>query len=337
MFYRHFYFKNFSQFMNRRIFVLFPLLLIISIGYSTVSAQDLDSAGFNRVFDPYIGVWQGEYRIYSQQDKLLNQFKVNRNYWWDGAILMERVSYDFGEVKQTYFHRIVLSEGMPFSFVTDNVDPEKIRSALRGENVKGTLIWSRVLPKESLPVRISERIVRKEGELYIEFWGDQEAKDHQGDSILVRIEGFLAYLPDSRNFVVASDNAAEVIEQPVIEKTMEPEKVWEPEIRPKPEVEIEPNPKPVFQKPEIRNVPPPVPVLEADPVIQLAIDQLNIIGINDEAGEECIVVDYFLLYKLGERLDMKQVCVFTGVDATYLYFEDFDGYEYRLFRKDAIE
>ena len=517
--------------MNRRIFELFPLLLVILSGAISLSAQSMSQDEFRNAMDPYLGSWNGEYRIFSQQDELLNSFRVERRYWWEQTIMMERVIYDFGDMKQTYFNRIVLSDGMPYSFVTETPESEKIRSALRGSNLKGTMIWTRVLPKGSLPVRISERITQKGDERFIDFWGDQEAINNKGESMFVRIEGYLTFLPGSRNLrrpepeiekpapVVVPDEPEvqemepetpvvqpepEVLE-PVARQLLEPEpeevtpepEVAEPEpvsIEPEPEISpepvyeepevveeepmlepaseevIEPEPPAVEQEPEaVANepemevtepepepevvapeqemieseiepestdpepemvsvapepevvdsemvtsepevleeepeivpepvveeepaaveietaeeselqeidepepeveperqeivmpdlneepeeeplpeveetmpepaveevAPPPPPPPMPNPVIRAALDGLNIVGIRDKKGEECIVVDYMLLYRLGDRLDMDIACFFTGIDDTTLYFTDSNNIEYRLSRKD---
>jgi hypothetical protein len=169
--------------------------------------------------DTYIGIWEGEYRVYSQSDELLNRFKVRRNYWWEGEVMMGRVVYEFASGSQNYYHRIILSEGYPYAFVTDTPTSDQVRSALKGSSVKGTLIWTRVLPQGSLPVRISERITTRDDVPFIEFWGDQEAKNAQGNSMLVRIDGFLAYLPGSREESVALSSPA----QPILPENPLPE------------------------------------------------------------------------------------------------------------------
>jgi hypothetical protein len=353
------------QVMNRRIFELFPLLLMYFIGATAISAQSLDQDEFRQLFDPYLGEWNGEYRIYSQQNELLNSFKVSRKYWWEGTIMMERVIYDFGDLKQTYFNRILLSEGMPYAFVTDSPDSDKIRSALRGSTLKGTTIWTRVLPKGSLPVRISERIVPKGNDLHIDFWGDQEARNNDGETMFVRIEGFLVYLAGSRDIKVTIPESEEVkpIEIPVLTEPRKPEvkEVLNPVPVEVPPVEIsQPIPEPPKQKPEVKKktprsevkkdtpevevkeeikkpevkkeMPPPVPL--PNPAIQSAIETMNIVGIRDKKNDECIVVDYLLLYRIGDRLDMDEICFFTAIDASYLYFKDAGGYQYKLLRKD---
>lgn len=369
--------------MNCRIFGNLPLILFVLLGSSYQSwSQELSNEEFRSALDPYVGIWKGEYRIYSQQDTLLNQFKVNRNYWWDGDVLQGRISYDFGQVKQTYFHRIILSEGVPFSFVTETAASKEIKSALKGELLKGTLVWSRVLPKGSLPVRVSERIVEGDEGKFIEFWGNQEAKDAQGDSFLVRIEGFAAYFPESRDFVVAteevepnpilSEEAPPALAGPIdkeernrrfsaldpdrryssLPRDTEPEPVSKSQELEEQVLESEPDPVdlPVEQpiiaqeldesaetEPESVILEPTKPepkVLAPDLDIQAAIEQLNVVGINDNPGEECIVVDYFLLYEIGDRIDTDKLCVFAGLDDTYLFFEDADGYRYELRRAD---
>jgi len=371
--------------MNRRIHYYLPLILASFLGNFFIQAQELTPDEFRKVLDPYVGVWQGEYRIYSQDDTLLNQFKVNRNYWWDGSVLLGRVSYDFGQIKQTYFHRMILSDGVPFSFVTDTANSDEVRSALKGEFLRGTQVWSRVLPKGSLPVRISERIVSSDEGKFLEFWGNQEAKDTDGKSLLVRIEGFAAYVPDSREFVVAVDEVEPAEESKAVPTVKEKEKKTEKkrdvknrdqrmqsldpdrrataaqDDRPQLETafaEIPESVEPVTQEPQASGSPssepaatvtgttPPAVVLKernepktvavADPDIETALNSLNIVGINDKAGEQCIVVDYFLLYEIGDRLDMDKDCNFTAIDTQYLYFEDAEGYQYRIFRKDAL-
>ena len=420
------------QTMNRRIFELFPLLLVLLSG--ALSAQSMDQQEFREILDPYLGIWSGEYRIFSQQDELLNSFKVERKYWWKQTIMMEQVTYDFGDMQQTYFNRIVLSDGMPFSFVTDSPESEKIRSALRGSSLKGTMIWTRVLPKGSLPVRISERIVKKGEERFIDFWGDQEAINNKGESMFVRIEGYLVFKTGSRDYrpsapepeipesVIVPDEPLEPIvtsvepaeeqsveyieqqeevsieepephevqtestdelqiedEEPIPEE--EPVKEIEPEI---PEVqpktlEEEPAPEPVIQEPEENPEPviqpeepklpepeeasEPEPVIEAEeqeipesevealepvvqeelppplppmpnPTIRSALESMNVVGIRDKKGDECIVVDYMLLYRPGDQLDMETICYFTGIDETSLHFKDENGFEYQIPRKD---
>lgn len=368
-----------SAMKGRNIFWFIPLVLSSFTGVSVMQGQALSPEEFRDALDPYVGLWQGEYRIFSQEDDLLNQFKVNRNYWWDGSVLLGRVSYDFGELKQTFFHRIILSDGVPFSFVTDSVNASEVRSALKGELLKGTLVWSRVMPRGSLPVRISERIVKSEDGRFIEFWGNQEAKDAQGASFLVRIEGFAAYLPDSRDFVVATedldpsgldasqafqsetagpDDASEVADRARRLQALDPDRrsasgsqpVTPPEVTPgsKPsnreELE-EPTPVETISVPETVVIPDleveqlPVqsqPEPEEDPSITAALQSLNVVGIQDKPGEQCIVVDYFLLYEIGDDLNLTRPCVFVGVDEQYLYFEGDNGYRYRLFRKDVL-
>ena len=377
--------------MKCRIFLNLPLLLINLVGIVSYSyCEDVTRDEFRNAFDPYVGIWKGEYRIYSQEDTLLNQFKVNRNYWWEGDVLLGRVSYDFGQVKQTYFHRIILSEGVPFSFVTDTAASQEIKSALKGEMMKGTLVWSRVLPKGSLPVRISERIVDGSDGRFIEFWGNQEAKDPSGESYLVRIEGFAAYVPESRKFVIATeevDGEAPVVQAAEEEIAAEPmdddersrrfsslkpdrrgslrsttkeeqsePSMITPEPEPEPEIVVKPeevekpakkqSKKPKKEKkPEVKVTEEVVPVSEPEPTVEpkellpdpdilAAINTLNIVGINDTAGEECIVVDYFLLYEVGDRIDFDKACFFAGLDEKNLYFEDADGYRYLVLRKD---
>jgi hypothetical protein len=355
-------------------FQLLVLLQLLSISGAAI-AQELTDESFRAAMDPYIGVWQGEYRIYSQTDELLNQFKVNRNYWWEGSVLMGRVSYDFGEVKQTFFHRIILSDGMPFSFVTDSVNANDIRSALKGDVVKGTIVWSRVLPKGGLPVRISERIVNSETGRFIEFWGNQEATGATGDAFLVRIEGFASYLPDSRGLVVATQEVEEVGETVTEDSASKQETVKDrdrrmetmgkeqrgssssrtasiarsepsPVVTPAPELKperaltvpvvAEAASTPTVPEQQVERDPgPSAPIHVPQPSIEAALNNLNIVGINDREGEVCIVVDYFLLYTPGDLLDMDQQCRFVGLDAQFLYFEDRNGVRYSVFRKDA--
>jgi hypothetical protein len=357
--------------------IRFQLLLLLQLLAFSVSAtaQALTEAGFRAAMDPYIGVWQGEYRIFSQSDELLNQFKVNRNYWWDGTVLMGRVSYDFGEVKQTFFHRIILSDGMPFSFVTDSVSANEIRSALKGDLVKGTIVWSRVLPKGGLPVRISERIVSSDTGRFIEFWGNQEATGANGEAFLVRIEGFASYLPDSRELVVATEEVEEsdsladkelpAQQEPLKDRARRMETLGKeergsssartasnarndtaPVVTQVPEVEAKPDPgAPVVTPASLSPTAPAVagegesvarvPVHGPQASIEAALNNLNIVGINDREGEVCIVVDYFLLYTPGDLLDMEQVCKFVGLDVQNLYFEDENGVRYSVYRKDA--
>ncbi len=345
--------------MNR-ILVYLPLFVTSILGSLTTHAQELDLDSFRDALDPYVGVWKGEYRIYNQNDELLNQFKVNRNYWWDGNVLQGRVSYDFGEVKQTYFHRMILSEGVPFSFVTNTSNSTEIRSALKGEYVKGTMIWSRVLPKGTLPVRISERIVDGDGGKFIEFWGNQEAKDQKGESLLVRIEGFAAYMPDSREFVVATEEVddADTVEatDTTVSTEMDSNSREDAEERSRRLQSLGPDRRTSSRKgtplssnsddgisdehlssEEDHLKQPEPPELQPNPEIESALQSLNIVGINDKEGEQCIVVDYFLLYEIGDMLDMEiSGCVFSGLDQQYLFFEDKKGYQYRLFRKDVI-
>ncbi|MEQ9824287.1 MAG: hypothetical protein ABQ298_07880 [Puniceicoccaceae bacterium] len=366
--------------MKCRNILAFLLLLPGSlVGVVSMQAQDLSPDQFRATLDPYVGVWQGEYRIYSQEDELLNQFKVNRNYWWDGSVLMGRVSYDFGESRQTFFHRIILSEGVPFSFVTDSASSSEVRSALKGELLKGTLVWTRVMPRETLPVRISERIVESGDGRFIEFWGNQEAKDAAGASLLVRIEGFAAYLPESREFVVATesvddpgldvpevlqsetslaDSAGTVSDRTRRLQTLDPDRrVASSSVDPgtlasrrsgspvQAEQELrsqqheaasnaDTEPDEITQRDPEPAKPSSAPV--EDPEIMAALQALNIVGINDRPGEQCIVVDYFLLYEPGDALDLGKPCKFVELDDQYLYFEDGDGYRYRLFRKDAV-
>ena len=424
------------QVMNRRLFELFPLLLVFLSG--ALSAQSIDQQEFREIFDPYLGVWNGEYRIFSQQDELLNSFKVERKYWWEQTIMMEQVTYDFGDMQQTYFNRIVLSDGMPFSFVTDSPNSDKIRSALRGSSLKGTMIWTRVLPKGSLPVRISERIVKKGEERFIDFWGDQEAINNRGASMFVRVEGYLVFLPGSRDYepsvpeeetpepVMVPDEPVEPetpSTEPVVEKpdedsepqeepvsmeepepaipeiqpesaeetaveAMEPQEeevvpTEEPVVVPEPQeeemipaeepepttpeieeetVEEETLPEPVVQEtqeesepvmqpeepqeqeemeePRVeepepvaqKELPPPPPM--PNPDLRTALESLNIVGIRDKKGDECIVVDYMLLYRPGDRLDMETRCYFSGLDETHLLFKDEYGFVYEVPRKD---
>lgn len=366
--------------MKCRNILAFLLLLPGSlVGVVSIQAQNLSPDQFRATLDPYVGVWQGEYRIYSQEDDLLNQFKVNRNYWWDGAVLMGRVSYDFGESKQTFFHRITLSEGVPFSFVTDSASSSEVRSALKGELLKGTLVWTRVMPRETLPVRISERIVESGDGRFIEFWGNQEAKDAAGASLLVRIEGFAAYLPESREFVVATesvddsgmdvsevlesetslaDSAGTVSDRARRLQTLDPDRrVASSAVAPAPptssrteslvpaEQELRSQPYEAASSTDAESVEVtqrdpesalPSSAPEEDPDLTAALQALNIVGINDRPGEQCIVVDYFLLYEPGDALDLGKPCKFVELDDQYLYFEDGDGYRYRLFRKDGM-
>ena len=345
--------------MNR-ILVYLPLFVTSILGSLTTHAQELDLDSFRDALDPYVGVWKGEYRIYDQKDELLNQFKVNRNYWWDGSVLQGRVSYDFGEVKQTYFHRMILSEGVPFSFVTNSSNSSEIRSALKGEFVKGTMIWSRVLPKGSLPVRISERIVNSDGGKFIEFWGNQEAKDQKGESLLVRIEGFAAYMPDSREFVVATEEVDDTDTGEAADSTvsteMDSNALDDAEERSRRLQSLDPQRRTSSRKAnpvssssdneivdenlsseEDHQKNPETPESQSNPEIELALQSLNIVGINDNEGEQCIVVDYFLLYEIGDTLDIEiSGCVFSGLDQHYLFFEDKKGYQYRLLRKNVI-
>jgi len=367
--------------MIRRQIQYLPLIFVSFLSLVTTSnAQDLNAESFHRAMDSYVGIWQGEYRIYSGNDELINQFKVNRNYWWDGAVLQGRVSYDFGQAKQTYYHRVILSDGVPFSFVTETANSEEIRSALKGEFLKGTMVWTRVLPKGSLPVRISERIVQSDSGRFIEFWGNQEAKDAKGESMLVRIEGFAAYVPDSREVVIPTEDVKtsdtpermdvemDPDETPAVKENkdlmnrderlqkLDPERraaTPQAEAKPKPEkkskskkkeIPAEPKPEqtpivigeanPPIEQPVVRE--PEIKQVVEDPEISKALNQLNVVGINDKPGETCIVVDYFQLYNIGDKLDMDKECIFTGVDSQYLYFKDGKGYQYRLYRKDAV-
>jgi hypothetical protein len=309
--------------------LLLVFSLLISLGLP-LSGQGISEKAFREAFDPYLGVWQGEYRIYSERDELLNQFKVNRNYWWDGSVLMGRVSYDFGGVKKTYFHRILLSQGTPFSFITDRIDAEEIRSALSGEIMKGTVIWTRVLPKEGLPVRISERITQDAESPFIEFWGTQEALDAAGNSMLVRIEGFLTLMDESREFVTASDPATTSGGAGSFESEdggLESEPLTEElEFDPEPE-EIPPSPAKANLAPKERSDP--------DPELQEELQRLNVIGINE--ADQSLVVDYFLYYQVGDRIGTDKACFFAGIDAQYLYFEDSGDNRYRIPRKDKTE
>jgi hypothetical protein len=308
-----------------RLLFLFALTTGPSIT-TTLTAQGIDQSAFRAAFDPYLGVWQGEYRIYSQNDELLNQFKVNRNYWWDGDVMMGRVSYDFGGVKKTYFHRILLSQGTPFSFVTDRIDADEIRSALSGEILKGTVVWTRVLPREGLPVRISERINVEDDNPFIEFWGNQEALDASGRSMLVRIEGFLSFMADSRDFVTATDPESDpsAMDQGFDSELFEPEAevVDEPEFS---------EPEPMLPEPR-RTDPVEQDRSEPDSKLQEELGFLNVIGINEE--NQTIIVDYFLLYGVGDRIGTSKACFFAGMDSDFLYFEDSRDNRYRVPRKD---
>ncbi|MCG8527159.1 MAG: hypothetical protein MI748_12315 [Opitutales bacterium] len=342
---------------NRLLLLLFVLFTTHFAGFG----QEMEPQQFHALFDRYVGVWRGEYRIFSSKDELISQFKVNRNYWWADNVLMGRISYDFGDDSQTYFHRIILSNGMPFAFVTDRPDSGKIMSALKGEELQKTVIWKRVLPKEGLPVRISERLVSRDGETFLEFWGDQEVKNSSGSSRLVRIDGFLSFLPDSRDFVVASEQPEsvnqELLEQveltdptietpdlPVEDLPQSEASLEEPKMDPvierkiEPEVEKEEKPKDRSSKKKERKAKPQPVVKEpvADPEIESYVSKMNIVGIDAKGPESLIVVDYFQLYRIGARVDFEKPLFFTAVDANYLYFEDSNGFTYRRFRDDVM-
>ncbi len=303
--------KDLYQYWIKMRSLLVYVVSIFGISSFIANAQQMTDEEFSSIFGLYVGLWEGEYKIFSEQDELLNDFKVSREYWWAGDELRGKVVYDFGDNQKTFHNRILLVDSVPFTYVADSPGAADPLYALRGEYVNETLVWLRDLSlvNDGFQARINEQIVNDEFGVYLQFWGDQQAIDAEGNKLVVAIEGFLAYRGDDDRQNEEPATSQEIVDaDPVIQEMAPPAN----------------DPEPVSTQ---RGVP-------RDDNTMRMLNSLNIVGIRDDGENSKILVDYYLLYGLGEALNNAPDVRFAAITASELIFEDNRGAEYRIIRKD---
>ena len=129
---------------------VFGVLLPAAMALAQVSAR--------KVLSPWDGEWQGVFRIFNNQGKLLDSLQVHQKYWWKDRVQKGVITdtYSDGRVEISHAENFVRNDTL-FCVVKKANGETTIHTGLFDA---GRLTWSRRLPERHLQESFKEYVAR---------------------------------------------------------------------------------------------------------------------------------------------------------------------------------
>ena len=144
-----------------------------------------NQADMRRLFQPYVGRWDGEWTITDVEGTIIKRITLQQQYWWDkGHLKGLMVFKDRGSVSNLTSD-IYLDGGRIISEVVSSEE----RNFYRGHPQDDILLWTPMKHEDVMRRRIKEYIQLREGETWFISEGFERFIDgDKAETLLFRVE-----------------------------------------------------------------------------------------------------------------------------------------------------
>lgn len=114
------------------------------------------------IFAPYIGEWEGTFKIFSHDGKLLNILQVHQKYFWQNDTQKVHITDMYPDGKKEKSIGLNFARGDSLFCVVKHEDGKVVR--LVGAHHGGRLIWHRQVPEQHLVESFKEYVAPLDGD-----------------------------------------------------------------------------------------------------------------------------------------------------------------------------